>query len=146
MNLRLEPIGLKEDPILEKFASPECREVIKIYNDYYPKIGYHIPWIGYFVIRDGHVVGCCGFIKKPENGKVEIAYNTFKEFEGQGIATFSCRQLIALANKTDPSLIITAKSAPEHNASTKILQRCDFVFTGIVQDHDIGDAWEWTLQ
>jgi hypothetical protein len=41
-------------------------------------------------------------------------------------------------------VIITAKTAPEHNASTKILEKNNFVFTEIVQDEEIGDAWLWT--
>ena len=146
MTLRIEPIWLNEDTNQEIFASPECQELIKTYNDYYPKIGFHIPWIGYFVICNDKVVGCCGFVSKPDNGRVEIAYNTFKAFEGQGISSFSCRQLIAVSRDTDPTLIITAKTAPEKNASTRILEKNGFVYTSVVQDHEIGDAWEWTLQ
>ncbi len=66
--------------------------------------------------------------------------------QGQGIASFSCIQLIAIAKTTDPKIIITAKTAPENNASTKILKRNGFEFTGIVQDEGIGDAWEWVYQ
>jgi RimJ/RimL family protein N-acetyltransferase len=45
-----------------------------------------------------------------------------------------------------PWLTITAKTAPEHNASTKILENNNFTFTEIVQDDEIGDAWLWTLK
>lgn len=145
MSLRLEPIQIQEDATKVIFAAPECQDVINTYKNYYPKIGYHIPWIGYFVIRNDTVVGCCGFVSKPVDNKVEIAYYTFKQYEGQGISTFSCRKLIAISGNTDPAIIITAKTAPEYNASTKILQGCGFVLTGIVQDQEIGDAWEWTL-
>jgi ribosomal-protein-alanine N-acetyltransferase len=48
-----------------------------------------------------------------------------------------------LKGVTDPGLIITAKTAPEENASVAILRRNGFEFTGIVQDDGIGDAWEW---
>lgn len=101
---------------------------------------------GYFVMRDEVIVGVGGFVEKPKDGRVEIAYSTFKANEGQGIASFTCKQLIEIAKTTDPSIVVTAKTAPEQNASVKILQRNGFVFTGIVQDHEIGDVWEWVLQ
>ncbi len=141
--MKLVPISIDEDKTKEMYDNPDCQEIFKSYPDYYYKVGYHPPWIGYFVMRDGKVVGVCGFTGKPKDGRVEIAYGTFKEFEGQGIASFSCRLLINITKSTDPKLIITAKTAPEHNASTRILKRIGFEFTGIVLDEEIGDAWEW---
>ncbi len=98
------------------------------------------------MIRDDKVVGVGGFTGKPKDGKVEIAYGTVKEYEGQKIASFCCEQLILIAKTTDPKIIITAKTSPEVNASSKILERNGFVFSGIVQDEGIGDAWEWVLK
>ncbi len=141
----LQSINLNEDKSSEIYASTDCQELLKIYDDYYPKIGFNPPWIGYFVIRDNQVVGCGGFTGKPADGKVEIAYGTFKPFEGQGVASFACSQLISISQTTDPTIIITAKTAPENNASTKILGRHGFVFSAIVQDEEIGDAWLWIL-
>ena len=132
----------KTDPM---FSSDDCRQLIKMYEDYYPKAGYHPPWTGYFILKDKQVLGSCGFTGKPSDGKVEIAYWTFREFEGQGVASFACKELISIAWQTKPSLVITAKTAPEHNASTKILQKNGFVFSKIVEDHEIGDAWLWVL-
>ncbi len=140
------PIHIDEDKTKEIYATLYCQEIFKSYPDYYYKVGYNPPWIGYFVIRDGIVVGVGGFTGQPKDGKVEIAYGTFKEYEGQGIASFTCKQLIAIAKSTNPEIIIWAKTAPEKNASTKILERNGFVFTGIVQDEEIGDAWEWVLK
>jgi RimJ/RimL family protein N-acetyltransferase len=114
-------------------------------NDYYPIIGFHKPWVGYFTLKGNQVVGTGGFTGQPKDGKVEIAYWTFKEFEGQGIASFTCKELIIIAKTADPEIIITAKTAPENNASTKILQNNGFSFTEIVQDDEIGDAWLWML-
>ena len=51
-----------------------------------------------------------------------------------------------MTKQYDPTLLITAKTAPEHNASTKILEKNGFVFTAIVQDDEIGDAWLWKLK
>ena len=143
MIMTFEPIHIDEDKTKEIYANPDCQEIFKSYLEYYHKTGYHPPWIGYFVIRNGKPVGVGGFVGQPVDGKVEIAYGTFKEYEGQGIASFSCTQLIAIAKTTDPQIIITAKTLPENNASTKILSRNGFEFTGTVQDEGIGDAWEW---
>lgn len=125
------------------YTSEECRNILQAYREYYPKVGYHKPWIGYFVKKGGALVGTCGFVGPPANGRVEIAYMTFPKFEGRGVASYACGALLDLARQAGPALVVTAKTAPETNASTRILQRHGFRFTGIVQDHEIGDAWEW---
>ena len=146
MEMELKPIELNCDKSEEIYASENCKNLLNAYDDFYQKFGYYFPWIGYFVIKDNQIVGCCGFKGKPKDGKVEIAYWTFEEFEGQGIATFSCRELVLISQKSDPTMIITATTAPKNNASTKILQHNGFEFTEVVQDHEIGDAWLWTLK
>lgn len=140
----LRPIALHEDRLKEEYASPDCQQLISMYEDFYPKIGFDLPWVGYFVVRQGKIVGSCGFVGPPKDGKVELAYWTFKEYEGQGIASLACKELVALAKLTDHSLTVTAKTAPEKNASTRILEKNHFEFTEIVQDDEIGDAWLWT--
>ncbi|MFZ4543701.1 MAG: GNAT family N-acetyltransferase [Saprospiraceae bacterium] len=144
--MELKPIAMNLDKADHLYSSEDCQMLFKSYEEYYPKIGYVLPWVGYFVIKDNQIVGSCGFTGQPKDGKVEIAYWTFKAFEGQGIASFSCFELIKISQKNDPTVIITAKTAPENNASTHILQKNGFVFTDIVQDEEIGDAWLWTLK
>jgi RimJ/RimL family protein N-acetyltransferase len=141
MNLRV--IERHEDKTNEAYNSSECQQLLEAYEDFYPKIGFDLPWVGYFVMRDEKIVGSCGFVGRPKDGVVEIAYWTFKEFEGQGIASFACQELVSIAHKADQSVRVTAKTAPENNASTKILEKNGFVFKEIVQDHEIGDAWLW---
>jgi [ribosomal protein S5]-alanine N-acetyltransferase len=144
MELRI--INKNEDKAHEMYASDECQQLINTMNEYYPKIGFHKPWVGYFIFRDNQVVGTCSFTGQPRDGKVEIAYWTFGEFEGQGVASFACKELISISKNTDPTIAITAKTEPGHNASTKILQNNGFEFSAIVQDDEIGDAWLWTLK
>jgi [ribosomal protein S5]-alanine N-acetyltransferase len=144
--MKLEPIHIDEDQSMAIYATPFCREIFKSYPAFYYKVGYYPPWIGYFVIHENQVLGVGGFVGKPADGRVEIAYGTSKEFEGMGVASFSCRELISIAKTNEPALIVTAKTAPEMNTSARILKRNGFVFTGIVQDHEIGDAWEWIYQ
>lgn len=144
--IELKAIELNLDKSSSIYSSEDCQMLLKSYDEYYLKIGFNLPWIGYFVIRENQIVGSCGFTGQPIDGKVEIAYWTFKENERQGIASFSCKELVLVSQQYDPTLTITAKTSPEHNASTKILQNNGFTFTEIVQDEEIGDAWLWTLE
>jgi RimJ/RimL family protein N-acetyltransferase len=145
MSLSIEPIPLNADKSADVYASEDCQSLLKMWEEYYPQIGFNRPWVGYFVKQDEEIVGSCAFTGPPTDNRIEVSYWTFKEHEGKGIATFACRELISLAKATDPSLAIVAKTAPENNASTAVLKRNGFVFSGIVQDHEIGDAWEWVL-
>jgi [ribosomal protein S5]-alanine N-acetyltransferase len=145
MNITLHPISLNEDKTKPEYSSEDCQLLLKMWEEYYPKIGFHLPWVGYLVKRNNVIVGSVAFTGPPENNTVEVSYWTFKQFEAQGISTASCRQLISIAKETDPNIIVTAKTAPEKNASTSILEKCGFVFSGVVQDHEIGDAWGWVL-
>jgi RimJ/RimL family protein N-acetyltransferase len=116
-----------------------------MYVTFYARIGETEPWLGYFILRDEQVVGTCGFAGQPAEGAVEIAYWTFPKFERQGVASAASGALIQIARAADPELVITARTAPEPNASTRILEKHGFVRAGIVQDHEIGDAWLWHL-
>lgn len=143
--MELKPIELNIDKSRDIYTSENCQLLLKMYDDYYQTIGYNFPWVGYFVIREDQIVGSCGFKGGPQDGTVEIAYWTFEENEGQGISTFSCKELVRISQESGPAIIITATTLPENNASTKILQNNGFEYTGIVQDHEIGDAWLWTF-
>ncbi len=143
MELRI--LNLSENKENKLFKSPECQQLLEIYEGYYSKIGFHLPWVAYVILKENQVVGSCSFTGKPNHEEVEIAYWTFKEFEGQGIASFACKELISIAKKEDPTITVTAKTAPENNASTRILQKNGFNYTKVVQDEEIEGAWLWTL-
>jgi len=144
--MELKAIELNEDKSKEIFSSKDCQDLLEAYENYYPIIGFNLPWVGYFILKDNQIVGSCGFTGKPKNGEVEIAYWTFKKFENQGIASFACKSLITIAQNTNPELIIIAKTAPEKNKSTAILENNGLVYSGIVQDDEIGDSWLWKSQ
>lgn len=144
-NLSLLPIDPNANADRPEYDSDDCRNILEAYKDYYPTVGYHAPWIGYFIKSEDRIVGSCGFVSQPVGNRVEVAYMTFPQFEGQGVATYACGALVTLAWVTDPTLTITAKTAPEDNASTHILKRHGFRFIGVVPDHEIGDAWGWEL-
>lgn len=146
LKMELRILQLNEDKSDKLFATNACQTLLEMYDEYYRKIGFNLPWVSYLVIRQDQVIGTCSFTGQPKDGKVEIAYWTFKEFEGQGVATFACKELISIAKSTDPKVTITAKTSPEHNASTKVLRNFGFIFTDIVQDDEIGDSWLWALK
>lgn len=142
----LLPIDIDETRNIHFRQYEECIDILKVYPDFYKRVGYNLPWIGYFASLDGsEIVGAGGFKGKPKDNMVEIAYGTFKDYEGRGIGTEICRQLVLLAKKTDPFLLITARTLMESNASTRILEKNGFRKTGVVRDAEDGDVWEWEL-
>lgn len=119
-------------------------EIIEAFITTYVEFGFVAPWIGYFVFDDEHnIVGCGGFKGKPTYGTVEIAYGTLDGYEGQGIATHICAELIQIALKSDPMLTIRARTLPKPGASTRILEKTGFRLIGNVVDKDDGNVWEW---
>jgi [ribosomal protein S5]-alanine N-acetyltransferase len=137
-------------PVLEHLdENPEfvnnlrCRESLQMTVDFYKRIGFLPPWIGYYVKENEILVGCAAFKGRPVNGMIEIAYGTFEEFRNQGVGTNICKILVDLALKTDPAVRVTARTLAENNYSTKILKKNKFQFIGGLVDPDDGDIWEW---
>ncbi len=144
-NFHLEIIDKQQSYHAEKYANTVCQQVISATIEMYITSGFHKPWVGYLVVDSDVIVGAAGFNGKPDNNEVEISYYTFHENEGKGYATFACKELIKLAKFQNPEVVIYAKTAPEENASTRILSKHGFVYQKVVQDHEIGDAWLWKL-
>jgi RimJ/RimL family protein N-acetyltransferase len=125
---------------------PDCQESLGPSVDFFKSVGYDPPWIGYYAHLDGQLVGVGAFKGRPVGGQVEIAYGTFERFQQQGIGTEICRQLVLLSLQTDTSVRITARTLPENNFSTRVLEKNGFHLLGIVFDKDDGDVWEWTYR
>jgi hypothetical protein len=85
--------GASKEPLE---LSDAAREVGQAMCQMYQAQGFAPPWIGYLAQEDGAVVGTCAFKGPPQDRRVEIAYFTFPEHEGRGIATEMARQLVAL--------------------------------------------------
>jgi [ribosomal protein S5]-alanine N-acetyltransferase len=129
-------------PQLDELATGVCGATALLYD----KVGYAAPWLGYLALLDDSiVVGACSFKGAPVSGKVEIAYFTFPEFEGRGIATSMAHELVILARATEPGIIVTAQTLPERNASARILEKLGFAQMGTGVDPDVGEVWEWEL-
>jgi len=125
--------------------SETATEAIAATANMYRTSGFEPPWIGYLAIDEGQIVGTCAFKCAPVDERVEIAYFTFPEFEGRGIATAMAKELIALARVTRPGLLITSQTRPERNASNAILGKLGFTFAGSVMHPEDGAIWEWHL-
>lgn len=121
-----------------------AREVIATFVGLYAQ-AFTPPWIGYVAAEDGVTVGTCAFKSPPRDGMVEIAYFTFPEHEGRGVATRMAQHLLALALAADPSVNVIAQTLPEENASTRILRKLGFGHVRNVQHPEDGLVWEWHL-
>ena len=139
----LLPIHQNQELNTDFASNPDCIEILEVYPSFYARVGFNPPWIGYFASLDHKLVGGGGFKGAPENDLVEIAYVTFTDYRGQGIGTQICRHLVMIALETDSNILITARTLPEDNASTRILKRNGFEFNRKVWDDEDGDVWEW---
>ncbi|GAB4414266.1 MAG: hypothetical protein OHK0039_21890 [Bacteroidia bacterium] len=138
--LPITPDPATQDPLL---ADPACQEILAMTLAYYEAVGYAPPWISYFAVLDGRVVGSGAFKGGPQQGQVEIAYMTFDAWQHRGIGTDVCRLLVALARRSDPDLRITARTLPTENYSTRILRNNGFVLLGTVEDPEDSEVWNW---
>lgn len=106
------------------------------------------PWGGYLAIDDdsGVVIGTCAFKSPPaEDATVEIAYFTFPAYEGKGYATAMAGKLIEAASRAPEVRRIIARTLPEPNASTRVLEKVGMRFAGEVVDPEDGRVWEWEI-
>lgn len=124
----------------------DLASMIEMTKAFYAASGYAPPWISYLAAQDGKAVGGGAFVGAPNDGTVEIAYFTLPDWQGQGYATRTAKTLIEIARLNNKDIAIQAKTLPRPNASTRILERLSFDRTGLTHDHEVGDAWLWTLK
>jgi RimJ/RimL family protein N-acetyltransferase len=127
----------------ELLKNPVCFEIVTMTIEFYKKVGFLPPWVGYFARQNNDLVGSAGFKGPPIKGRVEIAYGTFEEYRKRGIGTAICKLLIDFSLKKDPSIKITARTISEENFSTRVLQNNNFRLLGTVMDPEDGEVWEW---
>jgi len=88
------------------------RDIVEQTVRLYKSVCWNFPWVGYLAFEDDKCVGTCAFKGAPKNDVVEIAYHTFPEFEGRGIATQMAKQLCSIAKQTSPNILVTAQTLP----------------------------------
>lgn len=119
--------------------------VLEATSALYDSVGFEPPWICYIAVASERVVGTCGFKSAPIHRRVEIAYFTFQEFEGKGVATQMARQLIAIARDAAPGVVVVAQTLPARNASHRVLEKLGFGCMGVVTHPEDGEVLEWHL-
>jgi RimJ/RimL family protein N-acetyltransferase len=137
------PIKQTAEENEEYINNPLCIETIFMSIDFYKKVGFTPPWICYYAEENGELVGNAAFKGKPVNNTVEIAYGTMEAQRQKGVGTRICKQLVELSYATDPAVRITARTLPEKNYSTRILEKNQFILLGTVMDPEDGEVYEW---
>ena len=141
--MKLLPIKQTLEENEEFVNNPICNETLSMSVDYYKKIGFNPPWICYYVLENEEIIGNAAYKGKPVNNSVEIAYGTMESHRKKGLGTQICKELLDLAIATDPEVRITARTLPEKNYSTRILEKNGFILLGTINDPDDGEVWEW---
>ncbi len=142
--IRISPSGLPASEIGD--LPPIATETGADFAAFFRTVGFQPPWVGYFALVGEKCVGVCAFKGPPMENRVEIAYFTFPEHEGEGYATGMARSLVDIGQKTDPQLIIAAQTLPQEGASTAILQKLGFRLVGTVDHPEDGEVWEWRYE
>jgi RimJ/RimL family protein N-acetyltransferase len=139
--VRCDPEGQPVEAVgdLPLAIAEACRASAELYQ----RIGYLSPWVSYVALNVDVAVGGGAFVGPPVGDRVEIAYFTLPEHEGQGFATLTAQHLVAIARESQRKVEIFAKTAPEANASTAILTKLGFRMLGTTTDDEIGEAWAW---
>lgn len=122
-----------------------ARQVCAATTLLYTGSGFVAPWVGYLAQCEGKIVGACAFKAPPADGKVEIGYFTFPDWEGQGIATAMVRKLLSIVQQEQPQLTVVARTANEENASNTILRKLGFTMVHLIDDTGDGEMLEWQL-
>ena len=146
MNTKVSLIPIERDGTPRGYSGslPEvAREVSRATAELYARAGFEEPWIGYLALADDTAVGTCGYKAKPQDGRVEIAYFTFPEFERRGYGSAMAARLVAIAREHHSSVAVTAQTLPERNASHRVLEKLGFRHVGTIDHPEDGKVWEW---
>lgn len=146
MQVKLIPIGADAKPESPIPDSAMASEMAQSFVEFYQQVGYVPPWVGYIAVEQGQCVGTCSFKGAPSGDRVEIAYFTFPEFEGAGIATRMAKALVRIALDADPDILISAQTLAQEGPSTAVLRKLGFERSGAVQHPEDGAVWEWHLE
>jgi ribosomal-protein-alanine N-acetyltransferase len=107
------------------------------------------PWrdgFGVIQLAENRLIGLCSFNGPPDGeGAVEISYGIAPGYVGRGYATDAAQLLITYALSSGRVRLVRAYTLPEHNASTRVLEKCGFKLCGEVIDEDSGTIWRWEL-
>ncbi len=129
---------LNSDPAVMRFVGEtlvesveQARAIIRAY----PIVDYATYGFGRWacVLRESEeVIGFAGFKFLPETGEVDLGYRLLPAYWDRGLATEACVAVIPYGFERLQLSEITALVLPENGASARVLEKCGFVRTGIV--------------
>ena len=64
--MKLRILNLAENKADWLFKSDNCQTLLKMYDDFYPKIGFNLPWVAYLILQQNQVVGLGSFKGQPK--------------------------------------------------------------------------------
>lgn len=106
-------------------------------------------WWTYFPIHksDHSLIGTCGYKGPPnEAGEVEIGYEIAEAYRNRGLATELAKALADKAFHAEGVRSVLAHTLGEVNASTKVLSKCGFQKTEVIEDEEHGTLWKWEIK
>lgn len=106
-------------------------------------------WAPYLFIhqQDRKLIGWGGFKGKPNAvGMVEIGYEIAPDYRRQGLATEAAQGLLDFAFSHPSVKAVEAHTLPEHNPSTRILEKLGMQWLGVEIDPNDGEIWHWQIQ
>lgn len=88
---------------------------------------WHAMW--HIVGKDGKSVGDLCFKGLGADGRAEIGYGILEEHRGRGFATEAVRAAAEWALRQPECVAVEAETAPDNEASRRVLGKCGFVAT-----------------
>lgn len=113
--------------------------------DFLPTARAADPWLGFWAVMDGAVVGSGMCKSAPKEGQVEIGYGVARSVEGQGIATRLASGLVEFAFELGAEGVI-AHTLPDGFASQRVLAKAGFVPVGSFVDPEDGPVLRFLRQ
>lgn len=139
-------VSIDRDGTPRGYEGPQSEAIVGVLRataELYESVGFEQPWVGYLALDGSIPVGTCAFKSPPCDGRAEIAYATFTSFEGRGFATAMAAELLELARRHDPTVIVTAQTLPQRNASHRVLEKLGFSHVATLEHPEDGTVWEW---
>ena len=102
---------------------------------------------GIVQLAENRVIGLCSFNGPPDaEGAVEISYGIAPGYAGRGYATEAAQLLVAEAFSSARVRRVRAHTLPEHNASTRVLEKCGLKHCGELVHPVDGPIWRWEME
>jgi RimJ/RimL family protein N-acetyltransferase len=102
-------------------------------------------WGGYLFASAGRIVGNGGFAGQPDAlGQVEIGYEVAPAEWNRGYAMAAVQRLVRLAFENGAECIV-AHSAPEWNASNRVMTKAGMRFVGVLPNAGLGNVWRFAI-